>query len=154
MNARIMIAAPLVLAAAGAIAATGFTSRTSEMPPAATPADDVAIAPAATNDSAPPGPAMRDTAMVPATAHYVQPSVTVTAPRPSDDELLRNVVMDRLSSDGRLSGTIGVQAYQHTVSLTGRVLTTGQVDRAGMIAHGVDGVWDVNNDLRTRVGQS
>lgn len=154
MNARIMIAAPLVFAAAGAIAATGFTSTSSETTSAATPANDAAMTPAATSDTAAAAPAIQDTAIVPANPAYREPRVTITAPRPSNDELLRNAVMDRLSSDGRISGTVGVQAYQHTVSLTGRVMTTGQVDRAGMIARGVDGVWDVNNDLRARVGQS
>jgi hypothetical protein len=40
--------------------------------------------------------------------------VEVNAPRPSDDELLRNAVMDRLSSDRMLGGKVGVEAYRHT----------------------------------------
>ena len=161
MNARIHFAAPLLLAAAGAIAATGFTSRTSETTSAAAPAKNAAIAPAASEtaaaapraiDDSASAPAVRDTSVMPARQHRAR--VEITAPRPSDDELLRNVVMDRLSSDGRISGTVGVDAYRHTVSLTGRVMSTNQVERAEMIARGVDGVWDVNNGLHARVGQS
>jgi osmotically-inducible protein OsmY len=49
---------------------------------------------------------------------------------------------------------VGVEAYRHTVSLTGRVLNTMQIDRAETIVRGVDGVWDVNNYLNARVGRS
>jgi len=78
--------------------------------------------------------------------------VEVNAPRPSDDELLRNAVMDRLSGDRNLGGRIGVESYRHTVSLTGRVTTAGQVERAEMLARSVEGVRDVNNYLTARVG--
>jgi hyperosmotically inducible protein len=76
----------------------------------------------------------------------------VTAPRPSEDELLRNAVMDRLSADPRLAGRIGVESFRHVVSLTGRVTTRAQVDRAETLARSVRGVRDVDNRLTSRVG--
>ena len=145
-----------------AVAATGFAYKsnmtTSQATPYATPAvttsaavpiaEEPAIAPAS-DDTVPPAAPERA-----AMEHYSLPSVTVTAPRPSNDELLRNAVLDRLASDTRLSGQIGVEAYRHTVSLTGRVANTMQVDRAETIVRGVDGVWDVDNYLNARVGRS
>jgi hypothetical protein len=169
MNARMKIAGPLMLATTAALAATGFTNRTmteeSTAPapmaqPYVAPADNVAIAPADNSIAAPAAeesiaaPPAEESIAAPAPIQYSRESVTVTAPRPSNDELLRNAVMDRLSSDARLSGRIGVEAYAHTVSLTGRVMSTNQVDRAESMARGVDGVWYVNNYLRARVGES
>lgn len=170
MTPRTKLSAALFLALT-AVTATGFAYKSSEISqaqaapaytaPAMTPAvsspavpaaDDRTLAPATTNATevriAPAAP--ERTAM----EHYSLPPVTVTAPRPSDDELLRNAVLDRLASDTRLSGRIGVEAYRHTVSLTGRVGTTLQIERAGSIAKSVDGVYDVNNYLLARVGQS
>jgi hypothetical protein len=145
-----------------AVAATGFaynsSMSTSQATPYTTPAvttsaavpiaEEPAIAPPS-DDTIPPAAPERA-----ALEHYSLPAVTVTAPRPSDDELLRNAVLDRLASDSRLSGQVGVEAYRHTVSLTGRVLNTMQIDRAETIVRGVDGVWDVNNYLNARVGRS
>jgi osmotically-inducible protein OsmY len=61
--------------------------------------------------------------------------------------------VDRLAGDARLSGKIGVESYRHVVSLTGRVTTTGQAERAEAIARSVEGVRDVNNYLTARVGR-
>ncbi len=164
MKAGIRIAAPLVLAAAGALAATGFGYSRHEMTTAQAPS-----ATSATTDTA-PAPMTNDGRMTtsrtdeapvataempaPAPAYRSHRRITVIAPRPSDDELLRNAVMERLNGDAGLAGRIGVEAYRHTVSLTGRVTTTGQIERAGMLARGVDGVQDVNNYLLARVGMS
>lgn len=161
MDARMKIVAPLVLATVGALAATGYADRRieTEIAPAASPASDApAAAPAAIEESPAPvvrdeiaAPAPNEPAVVPA-RQYAQPRVTVVAPRPSEDELIRNAVMDRLSSDAALAGKIGVESYRHTVSLTGRVTTTLQVERAGTLARSVEGVRDVNNYLQARVG--
>lgn len=163
MNARIKLAVPLMLATTAALAATGFVSstandtapiRSSETHPyvePGTPDHDVtapvrseATAPVIEENLALPAPA--------ATPYRERSAVTITAPRPSDDELLRNAVMDRLSTDGRLAGRIGVESYRHVVSLTGRLTTTGQIERAETIARSVDGVRDVDNRLTARVG--
>ena len=173
MTARSRISTTLLLALSAA-AATGFAYRTSQAPAtegsapgAATPtvmpaAHERSTAPAASVEHvlpavfelyAAPVPAYRTEAYETG-AYQTEPPVTVTAPRPSEDELLRNVVMDRLSADAYLSGRIGVESHRHTVSLTGRVGTTGQAERAGMIARGVAGVRNVNNYLLARVGMS
>jgi hypothetical protein len=113
-----------------------------EPQPAAAPAP---IAPA-------PISAPVDRAAVPDIEHYSLP-LTVTAPRPSADELLRNAVVDRLATDPRLAGRIGVESYRHVVSLTGRVTSPAQAERAEAIARAVEGVRDVENYLTTRVGR-
>lgn len=160
MNARLKLAVPLMLATTAALAATGYANRnmseesivpTPQSEPYVAPADNAAIAPSAEDSIAAPPAAIES---APAPQQYTGESVTVTAPRPSNDELLRNAVMDRISGDARLSGRVGVEAYRHTVSLTGRVMSDMQVDRAETLARSVDGVWDVNNYLSARVGKS
>jgi hypothetical protein len=177
MTARSKLSVTLVLALS-AIAATSFAYVTNNDPHTASAApneataedvtdvdehaampgaEEVPIAPApiAPAPTATPAPqATGNPAPVPHMEHYSMPSTVVTAPRPSDDELLRTAVVDRLAADSRLSGRIGVETDRHVVSLTGRVTTTGQKDRAEQIARSVDGVWDVQNFIRTRVGES
>ena len=160
MNARMKLAVPLMLATTATLAATGYANLGDDsIVPAPqaqqsmAPPDQAAMsAPPAEESVAAPAPAA-DAAAQPA-QYSSRESVTVTAPRPGNDELLRNAVMDRLAGDARLSGRIGVEAYRHTVSLTGRVMSTSQVERAESLARGVDGVWDVNNYLSARVGRS
>jgi 2-oxoglutarate dehydrogenase E2 component (dihydrolipoamide succinyltransferase) len=175
MTVRSKLSVTLVLALS-AVAATSFAYVANNDPHAASPVqeataeeatdvDEHAMAPAEEAPAAPapvaPAPAepaapqaTGNPAPVPHIEHYSMPSTVVTAPRPSDDELLRTAVVDRLAADPRLSGRIGVETFRHVVSLTGRVTTTGQRDRAESIARSVDGVWDVENFIRTRVGES
>lgn len=141
-------------------AATGFTA-TAANEPAAPEVTDVdqhampAAPPAVQSPSAPaPAPAPAAAAEAPRDIeHYSLPSMSVTAPRLSEDELLRNAVVDRLAADSHLAGRIGVESYRHVVSLTGRVTTTLQKERAETLARGVEGVRDVNNHLTARVGE-
>ncbi|HXS51477.1 MAG TPA: BON domain-containing protein [Usitatibacter sp.] len=164
MKARLHIAIPLLLATTAALAATGYTLQSSETHPYAAPAaSDNWVAPApneqpaastnATQSIAAPAVAPAPVA-APAPAPYEEPRVEINAPRLSEDELLRNAVMDRLANDRALAGKVGVEAYRHTVSLTGRVTTTGQIERASTLARSVDGVWRVDNYLLARVGMS
>lgn len=132
-------------------AATGFTAiaASEPAPPQVTDVDQHAMPPA--QPAPPPQPAL------PATPpkdieHYSLPSMSVTAPRLSEDERLRNAVMDRLAADSHIHGLIGVESYRNVVSLTGRVTTTLQKERAETIARGIEGVRDVNNYLTARVG--
>ena len=100
----------------------------------------------------------------PLTTYYDQPVVTtriyeanrieVEAPRYSTDQRITNDVVDVLATDPRLSGKIGVVTDDRTVHLTGRVTTPGQADIASRDAMSVDGVREVRNELRTRVGGS
>ena len=144
-------------------ASAGFTAiaASEPAPPQVTDVDRHAMPPA---QPAPvPQPALPATqsaiAPVPEAAvppkdieHYSLPSMSVTAPRLSEDERLRNAVMDRLAADSHIHGLIGVESYRNVVSLTGRVTTTLQKERAETIARGIDGVRDVNNYITTRVG--
>ena len=141
MKARMKIAAPLMLATTAALAATGYTVQSGVTHPY--------VAPVATESIAAPA-----TAPAPAIETHAQSRVEIIAPRLSEDELLRNAVMDRLANDRGLAGKVGVETYRHTVSLTGRVTTTGQVERAATLARSVDGVWRVDNFLLARVGMS
>jgi hypothetical protein len=158
MKARMNIAIPLMLATTAALAATGYTMQSSTTRPYVAPAaSDNWVAPAPNEQ---PGTASNATesmaapAAAPAPAVEPQRRVEITAPRLSEDELLRNAVMDRLANDRGLAGKVGVETYRHTVSLTGRVTTTGQIERASMLARSVDGVWRVDNYLLARVGMS
>jgi len=174
MTVRSKLSVTLVLALS-AVAATSFAYVANNDPHTASPVKDalaeestdvdehamrpaeevpVAPTPAVPAPAEPPAAATGNPAVVPHIEHYSMPSTVVTAPRPSDDELLRTAVVDRLAADPRLSGRIGVETYRHVVSLTGRVSTTGQRDHAEAIARDVDGVWDVQNFIRTRVGES
>jgi osmotically-inducible protein OsmY len=159
MNARLKLALPLMLATTAALAATGIAQRPEDVSnaqpvapmsgtrPYAESSTQAAIAPQAV------APVASEPGATPVIEHRASHRrVEVNAPRPSDDELLRNAVMDRLASDRMLGGKVGVEAYRHTVSLTGRVTTTGQVERAESIARGVHGVYRVNNSLTARVG--
>ena len=100
----------------------------------------------------------------PLTSYYEQPVVTtrvyearrieVEAPRYGTDQRITDDVVDVLAGDPRLSGKIGVVTDDRTVHLTGRVSTPGQADIASRDAMSVDGVREVRNELRTRVGGS
>ena len=100
----------------------------------------------------------------PLTSYYEQPVVTtrvyeasrveVEAPRYNTDQRITHDVVDVLAGDPRLSGKIGVVTDNRTMHLTGRVSTPGQADIASRDAASVDGVREVRNELRTRVGGS
>ncbi len=83
--------------------------------------------------------------------YYQEPRVTVIAP--TEDEAITADVVDRIARDPRVDGTIGVETYQSDVTLTGRVGTPFQRELAEQDAHSVDGVGDVQNLLRLRVGE-
>jgi len=90
----------------------------------------------------------------PATTYtYVEPTITVEAPRYYDDPIaINNEVVDAIATDTRITGNIGVQTYRNQVELTGRVTTPGQRDLAGMHARSVEGVDQVTNLIKPRVG--
>jgi osmotically-inducible protein OsmY len=93
----------------------------------------------------------------PATGTYVEQStyvdeIIVTAPRYTDDDLITADVADRIANDDRISGRVGVETYRSDVTLTGRVATRGQADRAERDARAAGGVRDVSNLIRPSVG--
>ena len=106
----------------------------------------VSTAPAPAIDSAPV--TFIDRTAVP----YVAPQIDVTAPRASEDQLITYDVADRIAADPNISGRVGVETYRNDVTLTGRVTSPAQADRAATDARSVPGVREVNNELRSRVG--
>jgi hypothetical protein len=78
--------------------------------------------------------------------------IIVNAPRQNEDQMITNDVVDRIASDPRISGQVGVQTYRNTVTLTGKVGTPNQADLAATDARSVPGVHEVNNELRARIG--
>jgi len=84
--------------------------------------------------------------------YYDESPIIVTAPRASDDVLITDDVVDRIASDPRVSGNIGVDTFRGDVTLTGRTGGTVQKDFAEQDAKSVDGVNDVENYIRPRVG--
>jgi hypothetical protein len=85
--------------------------------------------------------------------YYDERPIIVTAPRATDDVLITDDVVDRLATDPRVSGNIGVDTFRGDVTLTGRVGGTVQKDNAEQDAKSVDGVNEVENHIRPRVGE-
>jgi osmotically-inducible protein OsmY len=87
------------------------------------------------------------------TYYNAEPPVRVYGWRSTEDQLITNEVVNTLANDPRLSGYIGVETRNREVSLYGRVTTPGQVERAERDARSVDGVRDVHNYVRPKVGE-
>jgi BON domain len=85
--------------------------------------------------------------------YYDESPIIVTAPRASDDVLITDDVVDRIATDRRVSGNIGVDTFRGQVTLTGRTGGTVQKDFADQDAKSVDGVNEVENYIRPRVGE-
>ena len=82
----------------------------------------------------------------------VQPRIVVPSSSVTNDQLIKSEVIDRIAADSRLSGQVGVETFQNTVTLTGRVLDPKQIDWAEQDARSIDGVKDVTNLVRARLG--
>ena len=81
-----------------------------------------------------------------------EPPVTVYGERKTKDELMNEDVVKAIAADSRLSGYIGVETREAIVTLNGRVSTPGQATYAIRDAQSVEGVREVRNMLRARVG--
>jgi osmotically-inducible protein OsmY len=79
--------------------------------------------------------------------------ITVYAKPTTDDQQITNDVVEKLANDPRLAGYIGVETDRHNVTLTGRVITPGQVEDARRDAESVKGVTDVDAAVQPRVGE-
>lgn len=88
------------------------------------------------------------------TPTVVEERIIVTAPLLTESEAINRDVVDTLAYDSRLSGRIGVETRNHTVELSGRVATPGQVRIAERDAKSVPGVREVQSSLRPSVGGS
>ena len=88
----------------------------------------------------------------PAPAIPSEPAITVTGQRLTEDQRIQLQVMDALARNTTLSGKVGVETRDQVVNLSGYLMTTGQVMRAGREAGSVMGVRYVVNEIRPRVG--
>lgn len=145
MTARSKIRASLLLATLATAAAPGFAAETVEISRASTPY----YIPADGNYYY--VPATREYYVTPATTIYYEP-ITVYSQRATEDELITNDVVNEIANDSRLSGYVGVETQRNDVTLSGLVATPGQAERAARDARNVDGVRNVHNYLRARVG--
>ena len=94
-------------------------------------------------------PALAQTGAAP---EYVGAPTIVTGQRSAEDQAITLAVIDRLRADPLISGRIGVDTQRNVVTLTGRVATPMQSDRAASHAMRVAGVREVDNQLRSHPG--
>jgi osmotically-inducible protein OsmY len=80
--------------------------------------------------------------------------ITVEQRRAPMDARVKAEAIARLRGMQHIEGLIGVEAWQDTVRLTGKVTTAGQAQRAAREVRNVTGVAVVENELRSRVGST
>ena len=85
-------------------------------------------------------------------AQYVGPATVVTANRSAEDQAITVAVIDRIAADPLISGRVGVDTQRSVVTLSGRVATPVQADRAARHAMRTMGVREVDNQLRSHAG--
>jgi osmotically-inducible protein OsmY len=83
---------------------------------------------------------------------HVGPATVVTAQRSAEDQAITVAVIDRIVADELISGRVGVDTYRNVVTLSGRVATPLQADRAARHALRTPGVREVDNQLRAHPG--
>ena len=83
---------------------------------------------------------------------YVGPATVVTGSRSAEDQAINADVMERIANDPQISGRVGVDTQRNVVTLSGRVATTVQADRAARQAMRTPGVREVDNQLRSHPG--
>lgn len=167
---RLKLAAPLALALAGAFAIPAFAETNEvytpiqptprvyyEAPTYYIPADRVYVE----RDyvARVPDTTVVETYTPDTTSYYVTPQpvyyagpYTVYGSPADNDAAINADVQDHIASDPYINGHIDVSTRDSDVTLQGLVSTPGQVDRAGYRAREVDGVGDIDNQVRARVG--
>jgi hypothetical protein len=80
--------------------------------------------------------------------------IIVEERRLTEDERIQAEVIDRIATNPRLSGKIGVESRNSVVRLSGWTTTVGQARHAERDARSVHGVRYVENEIRPRVGGS
>jgi osmotically-inducible protein OsmY len=83
---------------------------------------------------------------------YVEDPIIVTAPYMTEDEAITSEVMDRIYNDPGITGRVGVDTFNNVVTLSGRVGTPWQADKAVRHAQNTPGVREVNTQLMSRIG--
>ena len=84
---------------------------------------------------------------------YESAPIGVEAPALTTDQAINNAGVDRLATNPRLTGRIGVETYDRNVELTGVVTNPRQAELAERDARSVSGVRSVQNELRTRLSR-
>jgi osmotically-inducible protein OsmY len=87
-----------------------------------------------------------------ASPQYVGPATVVNAQRSAEDQAITLAVIDRIAADPLISGRVGVDTVRNVVTLSGRVATPIQSDRAARHAFATKGVREVDNQLRSHPG--
>jgi hypothetical protein len=91
----------------------------------------------------------------PAEVAYYAPPIVVERRLLTEDEMITEEVKAVLDSDPRIdSSRISVETQQNSVALSGLVGTPGQARIARRDAQQVEGVREVRNYIRSRVGDS
>jgi hypothetical protein len=140
------------LVGALAAAATAWATNESISNASYAPAYPVAAAPVMTTDAV--MVTESPTVLVTESPTVVGTGIIIEERRLSEDERIQAAVMDKLASNPRLSGKIGVESHDAVVRLSGYTSTSGQAFRAGNEARSVIGVKYVQNEIRPRVGGS
>ena len=78
--------------------------------------------------------------------------IVVETPRLTGDQAITEQVMDRIASDETIRGRVGVDTYMNKVTLSGRVGTPWQAEKAQRHAQYTPGVREVDNQIRARIG--
>jgi osmotically-inducible protein OsmY len=86
------------------------------------------------------------------TVTYVEDPIIVTAPYMTEDQAITSEVMDRIYNDPGITGRVGVDTFNNVVTLSGRVGTPWQADKAVRHAQNTPGVREVNTQLMSRIG--
>jgi hypothetical protein len=165
MNIRPKVRNTALVGALALVAATAWATNESISNAGYGPASPVATEPAVTvsedvavNESLSPNETVvttSESAAVPVVDRSVaQAGITIEERRLSEDERIQAQVMDKLASNPRLSGKIGVESRDAVVKLSGYTITAGQAYRAGRDAGSVMGVKYVQNEIRPRIGGS
>src|SRR5579859_219105 len=135
-------------------ASESSTATSSAAIPADQPVNASTDADAMQPEAAPaPVPVRDDSASMPAPSIQqtaATENLNVYGQRKTEDEFITEDVMNALQNDSRIHGKIGVDTFRRVVTLTGRVATPGQVDRASYVARGVvDRDVEIRNDVRS-----
>ena len=85
-------------------------------------------------------------------ARFGDGTITVEERRDPLDSRIQADVITRLRAMENIEGLIGVETRNAIVTLTGKVTTSGQANRAWREARNVSGVRAVDNDIRAKVG--
>lgn len=130
------------------------TTVVTEVPAASEPLSS--SEPLPSNEHVPAASEVRERAMAerPVQRTATQPPITIEERHLTLDERIQADIIDRIAQAPNISGKIGVESRDAIVTLSGWTTTAGQARRVVRYAYAVEGVKDVQNEIRPRVGGS